>query len=103
MFTGTCYTSVFNVSELYSFAAVEHEESQIRNLLNALHILGIPARYGLNTKAFEKYFSNVRDQLFCVLAKLNNLTIVTGDAKKYRNTGLQILEMSSEGKESDIR
>lgn len=92
MTEGTCFTSVFNVGELYMHCQTETEQNAVRDVLNALHILGIPARYGLYTGEYSGKFTNVRDQLFCVLAEKANLTIVTKDSEKYRDTGLNIYQ-----------
>lgn len=92
MTQGTCFTSVFNVTELYMHCVSDPEKNAVRDLLNALHILGIPARYGLYTNEFSQRFTDVRDQLFCVLARKANLTIVTNDSEKYRDTGLKIYQ-----------
>jgi len=99
MLSGTCYTTVFSVSELYEMVSDTVQEDAMKDLLNALHILGIPSRYGLHTKKYEKYFDNVRDRLFCIPAELNKMTIVTGNPDKYRGTGLKIFNQSSEGTE----
>lgn len=90
MTEGTCFTSVLNVAELYLLCKTDEEKNAVRDGLNALHILGIPARYGLYTGKFVSLFTDIRDHLFCVLAWKANLTIVTNDINKYRNTGLKI-------------
>nr|MBP9119695.1 hypothetical protein [Ignavibacterium sp.] len=40
-----CFTSVLNASELFMFANSDYEKEKVRDLLNALKVLGLHSRY----------------------------------------------------------
>jgi len=83
-----CYTTVLNAAELFFAAESVNEKDVVRKLLNAIKVLGTPAKYSIYVNDFFGKVSNMNEALFCVTAKLNKLTILTFDKNKYINTGL---------------
>jgi len=92
MLKNVCYTTVLNASALFFTIGNESEKTIVRNLLNALKVLGTPAKYSLYINDFIGKVSNLNEALFCVTAKLNKLTVLTLDKNKYINTGLSIID-----------
>ena len=80
---GICFTSVLNASELFMAAKNEIEKEKVRDLLNAINVLGLHARYSLAVSDCKNNFNNIRDVLFYVLAEQNKLTIVSLNPDKY--------------------
>lgn len=85
---GICFTSVLNASELFVFAKTDFEKEKVRDLLNAINVLGLHARYSLAVSDCKNNFKNIRDALFYVLAEQNRLTIVSLNPDKY--SGLMV-------------
>ena len=85
---GICFTSVLNASELFMAAKTEFEKGKVRDLLNAINVLGLHARYSLAVSDCKNNFNNIRDVLFYVLAEQNKLTIVSLNPNKY--SGLKV-------------
>lgn len=85
---GICFTSVLNASELFMLAKTELEKEKVRDLLNALNVLGLHARYSLAIPDCINNFNNIRDALFYVLGEQNKLTIVSLNPDKY--SGLKV-------------
>ena len=44
---GICFTSVLNASELFMVGKDDFEKEKVRDLLNAINVLGLHARYSL--------------------------------------------------------
>jgi PIN domain len=80
---GICFTSVLNASELFMLAETDLEKERVRDLLNALKVLGLHARYSLSIPACKNNFKSTRDALFYILAEQNKLDIVTLNPDKY--------------------
>lgn len=89
--SGICFSTVLNAAELLRKAYSEREENLILNVLSALKILGLHARYSLLIPKYSKRVKNINDALFCVVADFNKLPIVTLNKVKYRNSNLTIL------------
>ena len=85
---GICFTSVLNASELFMAAKNEFEKEKVRDLLNAINVLGLHARYSLAVSDCKNNFNNISDVLFYVLAEQNKLTIVSLNPDKY--SGLNV-------------
>ena len=85
---GICFTSVLNASELFMAAKTDFEKEKVRDLLNAINVLGLHARYSLAVSDCKNNFNNIRDVLFYVLAEQNKLTIVSLNPDKY--SGLKV-------------
>ncbi len=85
---GICFTSVLNASELFMAAKTDFEQEKVRDLLNAINVLGLHARYSLAVSDCKNDFNNIRDALFYVLAEQNKLTIVSLNPDKY--SGLEV-------------
>jgi hypothetical protein len=85
---GICFTSVLNASELFMFANSDYEKEKVRDLLNALKVLGLHSRYSLSIPNCMNYFKNIRDALFYILAEQNRLSIVSLNPEKY--SGLSV-------------
>lgn len=81
---GICFTSVLNASELFMMAKSDFEREKVRDLLNALKVLGLHSRYSLAIADYTSKFTSIRDALFYILAEQNNLRIVTLNPDKYR-------------------
>ncbi len=80
---GICFTSVLNASELFMAAKTDFEKEKVRDLLNAINVLGLHARYSLSISNCIDNFKNIRDALFYVLAEQNRLIIVSLNPHKY--------------------
>jgi hypothetical protein len=80
---GICFTSVLNASESFMLAKSDFERSKVRDLLNALKVLGLHSRYSLAIPNCSDKFSSIRDALFYILAEQNKLRIVTLNPGKY--------------------
>jgi predicted nucleic acid-binding protein len=80
---GVCFTSVLNASELFMLAKTGIEKEKVRDLLNAINVLGLHARYSLSISNCIDNFKNIRDALFYVLAEQNRLIIVSLNPHKY--------------------
>lgn len=91
---GICFTSVFNASELFMLAKTDLEKNKIRDLLNALKVLGLHSRYSLSVSACRDNFDNIRDALFYILAEQNRLIIVSNHPEKY--AGLKVKSVHPE-------
>jgi len=85
---GICFTSVLNASELFMLANTDFEKEKVRDLLNALNVLGLHSRYSLAISGCMNNFKNIRDALFYILAEQNKLIIVSLTPDKY--SGLKI-------------
>lgn len=85
---GICFTSVLNASELFMFANSDYEKEKVRDLLNALKVLGLHSRYSLSIPNCMNSFKNIRDALFYILAEQNRLSIVSLNPEKY--SGLSV-------------
>lgn len=85
---GICFTSVLNASELFMAAKTDFEKEKVRDLLNAINVLGLHARYSLAVSDCKNNFNNISDVLFYVLAEQNKLTIVSLNPDKY--SGLNV-------------
>ena len=80
---GICFTSVLNASELFMFTNSDYEKKKVRDLLNALKVLGLHSRYSLSIPNCMNNFKNIRDALFYILAEQNRLSIVSLNPEKY--------------------
>lgn len=85
---GICFTSVLNASELFMFANSDYEKEKVRDLLNALKVLGLHSRYSLSIPNCMNNFKNIREALFYILAEQNRLSIVSLNPEKY--SGLSV-------------
>lgn len=90
MQNGICFSTVLNAAELLYRAASDIEKEIILNLLSALKILGLHARYSLRISAYRDSVGNVNDALMCTVADYNKLPIVTFDKLKYSKTDLSV-------------
>jgi len=91
MSTALCFTTVLNAAELIDAANTEEEREIVISLLSAVKILGLHQRYSLYVNEFSNKVVSIRDSLFCVVAKINKLVILTDDIRKYKKTGLKII------------
>ena len=91
MSSGLCFTTVLNASELIDAVKTENERNTVISLLSAVKILGLHQRYSLYVNEFSEKVVSIRDSLFCVVAKINKLVILTDDIRKYKRTGLKII------------
>ncbi len=80
---GICFTSVLNASELFMLAKTDFQRQKVRDILNALKVLGLHSRYSLSISGLTNRFNNIRDALFYILAEQNRLTIVSLAPEKY--------------------
>ncbi len=95
MQNGVCFTTVFNASEIIYRTENAEEKNEAIKLLSALKVLGLNSRYSLNVDDFAESTENIRDALFCTVAKINKLKIVTTIKGKYKNTGLEVIHPES--------
>jgi predicted nucleic acid-binding protein len=54
---GICFTSVLNASELFMLAKTDVEKEKVRDLLNAINVLGLHSRYSLAIPACINNFN----------------------------------------------
>ena len=90
-----CFTSVINASELYFAAQNEIEKTAVDKLLRNIKVLGLHARYSLSINEFADKTGNVRDSLICVLVKNSKLPVLTNYHKKYKFTGIVLIDPES--------
>ncbi len=95
MQNGMCFTTVLNASEILYNAESEIEKKEALKLLSALKVLGLNSRYSLSVGEFAESTVNIRDALFCTVAKINKLKIITTIRGKYENTGLEVIHPES--------
>lgn len=86
---GICFTSVINASELFFYANSDFEKQMVRDLLNSIKVLGLHSRYSLSVHECSDSFNNIRDTLFYILARFNNLIIVSFKPEKYAGLKVQ--------------
>jgi len=91
MSSGLCFTTVLNAAELIDAAKTESERDIVISLLSAVKILGLHHRYSLYVNEFSGKVVSIRDSLFCVVAKINKLVILTDDIRRFKRTGLKII------------
>lgn len=87
---GICFTSVLNASEIYFSALTELEREKADHLLFAIKVLGIHSRYSLQLKDLNKTFNNYRDVIIYLIAKQNNLTIITQNKDLYHHLDCKV-------------
>ena len=94
---GICFTTVINAVELFSAAEDDHQLEVIRKVLNVFKVLGLNSRYALKVSEFKNYVKNNRDILFLIVAKSNNLPIITYKKSRYNVPGIEIFNPSEIG------
>jgi len=92
MTNGICFTTVINSAELYFAAINKDEKDAVDNLMKALKVLGLNSRYSLNISEFFNKVATVRDALFCTIAKINDMIILTNDIERYKKINLKIIQ-----------
>ncbi len=93
MMNGLCFTTVLNASELLYAAKNEEERQVVISMLSAVKVLGLHSRYSLSVYEFSNKVKSLRDAIFCVVAKLNKLPILTDDNEKFVNSGIKIINI----------
>ena len=94
---GICFTTVLNAAELLAACKNDEEQSAVRNVLDAIKVLGLNSRYALSITEFSEKTGSVRDALFSVVASMNKLPIVTFNKERYRKTNLKIIHPQEVG------
>lgn len=94
MAKGICFTTVINASEVFYLAKNEDEVKIIKDLLSALKVLGIHQRYSLSVPEFGNSLNTSRDALIAAAAKINKLPIAAINFKRYKNTEIEIINLS---------
>jgi predicted nucleic acid-binding protein len=94
---GICFTTVLNAAELLAACKNDEEQSAVRNVLDAIKVLGLNSRYALSITEFSKKTGSVRDALFSVVASINKLPIVTFNKERYKKTNLKIIHPQEVG------
>ena len=92
-----CFTTVLNAAELLAACKNDEEQSAVRNVLDAIKVLGLNSRYALSITEFSEKTGSVRDALFSVVASINKLPIVTFNEERYRKTNLKIIHPQEVG------
>ena len=92
-----CFTTVLNAAELLAACKNDEEQSAVRNVLDAIKVLGLNSRYALSITEFSEKTGSVRDALFSVVASINKLPIVTFNKERYRKTNLKIIHPQEVG------
>lgn len=86
---GICFASVLNASELLMNTRNDFEKARVMDVLYSIKVLGLHSRYSLSVPEYSEKFSNIRDTLFFILAKLNKLIIVSLNPEKYEGLKVQ--------------
>ena len=94
MLKGICFSTVMNASELLYKSNSITEQKIIIDVLSALKILGLHARYSLLVPKYSNFVKNINEALICVVADYNKLPIVTLNKSKYSKCGLTIYHPS---------
>ena len=94
---GICFTTVLNAAELLAACKNDEEHSAVRNVLDAIKVLGLNSRYALSITEFSVNTGSIRDALFSVVASINKLPIVTFNKEHYRKTNLKIIHPQEVG------
>ena len=94
---GICFTTVLNAAELLAACKNDEEQSAVRNVLDAIKVLGLNSRYALSITEFSIKTGSVRDALFSVVASINKLPIVTFNKERYKKTNLKIIHPQEVG------
>lgn len=94
---GICFTTVLNAAELLAACKNDEEQSAVRNVLDAIKVLGLNSRYALSITEFSEKTGSVRDALFSVVASINKLPIVTFNKERYKKTNLKIIHPQEVG------
>ena len=94
---GICFTTVLNAAEILAACKNDEEQSAVRNVLDAIKVLGLNARYALSITEFSEKTGSVRDALFSVVASINKLPIVTFNKERYKKTNLKIIHPQEVG------
>ncbi len=94
---GICFTTVLNAAELLAACKNDEEHSAVRNVLDAIKVLGLNSRYALSITEFSEKTGSVRDALFSVVASINKLPIVTFNKERYKKTNLKIIHPQEVG------
>jgi predicted nucleic acid-binding protein len=94
---GICFTTVLNAAELLAACKNDEEHSAVRNVLDAIKVLGLNSRYALSITEFSEKTGSIRDALFSVVASINKLSIVTFNKERYRKTNLKIIHPQEVG------
>ena len=94
---GICFTTVLNAAELLAACKNDEEQSAVRNVLDAIKVLGLNSRYALSITEFSEKIGSVRDALFSVVASINKLPIVTFNKERYKKTNLKIIHPQEVG------
>ena len=94
---GICFTTVLNAAELLAACKNDEEQSAVRNVLDAIKVLGLNSRYALSITEFSEKTGSVRDALFSVVASINKLPIVTFNKVRYKKTNLKIIHPQEVG------
>ncbi len=94
---GICFTTVLNAAELLAACKNDEEQSAVRNVLDAIKVLGLNSRYALSINEFSEKTGSVRDALFSVVASINKLPIVTFNKERYKKTNLKIIHPQEVG------
>lgn len=94
---GICFTTVLNAAELLAACKNDEEQSAVRNVLDAIKVLGLNSRYALSITKFSEKTGSVRDALFSVVASINKLPIVTFNKERYKKTNLKIIHPQEVG------
>lgn len=91
MTCGICFTTVLNSAEIYFVNGGKQNRLAVDNLMKAVKVMGMHARYSLYVPEFIEKAANLRDALICASAKLNNLPILTLQPEKYSNSGVKVI------------
>lgn len=94
---GICFTTVLNAAELLAACKNDEEQSAVRNVLDAIKVLGLNSRYALSITEFSEKTGSVRDALFSVVSSINKLPIVTFNKERYKKTNLKIIHPQEVG------
>lgn len=88
-----CFTTVMDISEIIFAERVQNRKDEVKSLLGALNVLRLHARYSLYISDFFNKVATTRDAIMCVVAKINKLPILTIDIGRYKNSGIEIINL----------
>jgi hypothetical protein len=87
---GICFTTIINAAELLHAADGDSQIKVVRDVLNALKVLGLNSRYALKIPEFKNQIKSIRDILVLIVAKSNNLPIITNEKSRYKGIEMEI-------------
>jgi len=91
MMEGICFTTALDAAELYYMAKTEKQKKAVDSVFRALKVLGINSRFVLGIERFSQKTDNWKDALFCEIARINKLIILSTRKNYFAECGLDVV------------